>query len=159
MITTGACVPSPGLHKATGTYALCYGTFAPVVLVDPLVRTKPGEQALVAHEYCHAIERHGLRYNISRFAVWLHASVGIFCCFAFGWISGATVLGFGAMWAIAIPFLLRDCEKRADEWALFHTTPAEFVSFMYLHPHPKGRWARWLYGKSIDDRIRRVLSK
>ena len=65
MIQTGTCVPTPGLKKAFGVYACATGVLYPQVLVDPMVRTLPGEQALVAHEMAHVEGRHALKFIVA----------------------------------------------------------------------------------------------
>lgn len=156
------CVPYPGLHKRSGVYAACIGVLAPRVLVDPAVHGQPGEQALVAHELAHAEGMHGLKYILSlligciltagvAFAFLAHAQLRL-CAYHF--------IGFGSFpicWWVMHFFWLRECEIEADARALMATDARTFVSFLLLHPHPKGRWGRFLYGKSTTARAKRVL--
>lgn len=166
MILTGTCVPTPGLKQKYGVYAFATGILAPQVLVDPMVRTMRGEQALVAHEMAHVEGRHALKYVMSLIVA---GTLGCFCAVAgAAQIAGAaslpawaniSFLAFTIAWAVHIPFFLRWCEVEADKYALARTDSKTFVAFLWLHPHPKGRWGRWLYGSSIEDRINRVLPK
>lgn len=157
MISSGTCVPSPGLHKATGVYALARGLLSPCVLVDPMVRTMPGEQALVAHEFFHVQDRHGIKYLVSCIVLFVavNASTTMFVAGAplIGWLGYCVTIAWLALHLL----WLRWCEVESDRWALESTDPLTFVQFIHLHPHPKGKWARWLYGASWEARIRRVL--
>ena len=162
MIKHGACVPVPGLYKATGVYALATGVLSPQVLVDPQIRGKQGEQALVAHELHHVSDKHALK-----FVIWIVITAFLASCTLFLWLArgpllvpNMTVILMGMSSVLAglfIPQLLRLFEIEADKAALAATSPREFVSFVHMHPHPKGRWGRWLYGVNTDDRISRVL--
>lgn len=162
MIKYGACVPVPGLHARMGVYALAVGVLSPQVLVDPMIRGKQGEQALVAHELCHVSDKHALKLFI-----WLGITFALGCLTLFLWLArGPLVVPNVSIWLLGsstllaglfIPQLLRICEIDADKAALAATSPAEFVSFVHMHPHPKGRWGRWLYGANTGDRISRVL--
>lgn len=157
MISSGTCIPRPGLHKATGVYAVATGIMAPCVLVDPMVRTMPGEQALVAHEFFHVADLHGLKYLVSCIVIHVCTYASIAVTLAGAPFLGAIGLGIALGWLVAHLFWLRWCEIEADRWALESTDPMTFVQFIHLHPHQKGIWARWLYGGSWEARIRRVL--
>lgn len=166
MIQVGTCVPCPGLKKKYGVYAFATGILSPQVLVDPMVRTMPGEQALVAHEMAHVEGRHALKFVTS---VIVASFLALFCVIAgAAQIAGAVELptwqniltiSFSVAWAANIPWFLRWCEIEADQYALSRTDPKTFIAFLHLHPHPKGKWDRWLYGSTLEARIRRTLPK
>lgn len=166
MIQTGTCVPTPGLKRALGVYACATGVLYPQVLVDPMVRTLPGEQALVAHEMAHVEGRHALKFIVAVVvAVLLHGLVltteaavayeAVNLPLWTRWLLWA----FACAWSLNIPFFLRWCEIEADRYALFRTDAKTFIAFLHLHPHPTGRWGRWLYGSTLEARIRRSLPK
>ena len=165
MINTGTCVPTPGLHRQYNVFACCVGVWNPQVLVDPMVRTKRGEQALVAHEMFHAQDRHALKFMVMIVccSVLTFLAGIIVCAFTYGipvppWVAVAAP-SMALLWWCQVPFYLRYCEVEADKHALFCTTPGDFVAMLYLHPHPSGRWGRWLYGPNIEARIKRVLPR
>lgn len=162
MIQHGTCVPVPGLFKATGVYALATGVLSPQVIVDPIIRGKPGEQALVAHEVAHVEGRHALKYIIMCGVALFLACFTLLLWLARGplLVPNTTLVCFAAataLWTLFIPQALRRFEIEADEAALARTSPADFVAFVHIHAHPKGRWGRWLYGANTGDRISRVL--
>lgn len=151
-------LPVPGLRRDRGRYAECVGTLTPVLHVDPTVSGKHGEEALIAHEACHAIERHGLQAAASLgigFAFFCAAVVAV----AMSHWSYDVLCAAFLLWLGNHLVFLRHCEVEADRYAMEATSPNEFVAFLHLHPHPKGRWGRWLYGASREARIRRILPK
>jgi len=166
VIQTGTCVPTPGLKRAFGVYACATGVLYPQVLVDPMVRTLPGEQALVAHEMAHVEGRHALKFIVACVCAVLFAGLSLVAVAAQahgaidwpGWML-ALPFAFTTAWALNIPFFLRWCEIEADKYALFRTDAKAFIAFLHLHPHPTGRWGRWLYGSTLEARIRRSLPK
>lgn len=120
-------VMAPGLAKRLGSEACCDGVFRPIVYVDPMVDQIPGGQAIVMHEVGHAALRHGLRALL-----WL-----IFFFPGYFWFR-------------------RTAEKEADAWAVRTVGAVSFRQMVLRFPHPKSRWGRWLYGRTKEERLRRV---
>jgi len=150
-------IPAPGLYQRAEVYAVCTGTISPIVYVDPIIRGQPGEQSCIEHERWHADARHGLKSVLS----WCVMALLVFSI-GVTWAFGPAVVVL-IEWALFVGWVsahlhwLRDCEIEADKQALALTSPRDFVAFVFLHPHPKGRWGRFLYGQSPEDRIKRIL--
>lgn len=124
------CIATSGLHTRLGVWACARGLWKPEILVDRGAETRDGWEALMYHEALHVRERHAL--------------VGILC-----------ILLFAPAWL----WWRREQEIRADAFALWGAGSAEFWAFLYLHPHPKGRFARWCYGGSREHRAERAARR
>ena len=118
----------PGLKKRTGYWAVCIGLFRPKVCVDPCVDREKGANSLVIHEWLHAREKHAL------------------LCI----IVGIITLGTCYM------AMRRACEVKADAFALQTFGMDDFKAFVHMHPHPKTKTGRYLYGKTPEERIART---
>lgn len=158
-------VQTPGLHRRTGLWAQCFGLFRPVVMVDPMVSGQPGERALVAHEYCHGLERHRLSQVVSMALATVFTLIGAWMLWrndteTWQQITGLiTALVCAAMNLAAFAVSRRESEIRADAWAIRETSKKEFISFLYMHPAPKGRWGKWVYGATVFDRADRAIKR
>lgn len=124
-----------GLHRTTGLYARAVGALKPYIQVDPLIRSLDGQTACIFHEACHVLWKH---LFTSRLLICLSICPPVFLV----WL-----------------YFQRYIERAADDFALENTGVKEFAAFVYMHPHPKGRWGRWCYGDSASERLDRALSK
>lgn len=131
----GAYVKVPGLKKDTGSWAICHGVFNPVICVDATLPITAGYNALVYHEYYHAIRRHKLK----ELALLFFAPL---------------VVGL-----IAWAFYRRYIEYAADRFAYKMYGDTEYRSFLYLHKEPSGWWAKFKYGATRKARYERVTGK
>ena len=118
----------PGLHKRTGLWGYCasLNPFKPRIYFDPMVDHEPGGNALMYHEWAHAIGRHAL--------------VGIILLLC-------GVLPY-VWWR-------RQAEVIADRFAFKHY-PEEFFAFCLMHRHPTALWGKWLYGRTVEERYDRA---
>lgn len=130
MVKAGTAIMRPGLHKATGLWAICYGLWNPVIFVDPQTPTIGGFNALIAHEAYHAANRHRLKQLV--------------CLFV-------PIIG----WAL-YPLLCPRHETLADAMALDLFDYREFMAFLHLHKKPTSWWGRWKYGRTREERFRRA---
>jgi hypothetical protein len=121
------CIATSGLYRRTGVWACARGLLYPEILVDRAAETRDGWEALMFHEALHVRERHAL--------------IGLLILILF---------------APAWPWWRREQEVRADAFALWGAGREEFWAFLYLHPHPTGRFARWCYGRSREHRAERA---
>jgi len=109
-----------GLHRSKGVYAMAVGVLKPYILVDPLIRSLDGQTACIFHESCHVLWRHLFTSRV---------------LFALSLVCPPMILAW-------IHFQ-RYIERAADDFALENTGAKEFAAFVFMHPHPKGRWGRW----------------
>lgn len=156
-----------GLYNRTGLWAYAYGVFRPYMVADRRAEwATSGYEALMFHETLHVHERHAL--------------VGALIL-AVGAVLSAVALTYGDPLMFGVPGSVatlvwmawrREQEIRADAFALWGVTErtkegkptvrgrqkgiAELRAFALLHPHPKGWFWTWCYGKSVEHRVRRA---
>lgn len=165
----------PGLWKHRGVWAMAYGVWNPVLLLDRMAEQRAGFEAMMFHESLHVQEHHLLAAN--------------------------TILGLGALgtavafvrqepWG-SLAFLLvtlvgwilwrREIELRSDAYSLRGVSTVcwvingkaevaetaashekgmrEFLAFTLLHEHPTGWFWRFCYGRSPVHRLQRALAR
>lgn len=127
----GLAYMTPGLYNRTGAWAICHGLFMPRIYVDPQTPSRGGHNALVAHEACHAKQRHRLRQLL-----WLFVP-------ALGWL--------------IYPFSCRKHEAQADAAALQMFGHQEFHAFLTLHKNPTTWWGKFKYGATKEERKERAM--
>lgn len=134
-------------------YAVASGIFHPEILVDPIIYGVPGEDALVFHEACHVAYRHALQR-----VLWLVTSSVAFAAMLV-WLDTPLAFAGMAFFSMTAPcyfIAARRHELEADVYAFDAAGAQQFTAFVYMHPHPKSRWGRWLYGNSAAERIQRT---
>lgn len=145
-------VMTPGLHKRTGLWGLARGVVFPVVLFDRQAEGMPGAEALLFHEGLHVHEKHALAGGMLVGIGIALAAVGV------AW----------EVWPLALASLLtpavwawwrREAEARADAFALRGAGSIDFRAFVAMHPHPIGRFWRWVYGRTAAQRIERAVMR
>lgn len=117
-----------GFHKKNGVWAAFVGGLHPAVYIDAQVGLMEGGKGVVTHETVHGLGRHDL--------------VGIFLLLIpplyVWWRRKAEILA----------------DKKVLELHGFH----ELLHMVQLSPHPKTLWGKWLYGKTVRERIKRACA-
>ncbi len=158
----------PGLHNRTGLWGQAVGVVWPRVVVDRLVETRAGFEALMFHEALHVHEHHALAGIVLLSLGMAGSAVSLVLEHPEGF--GAFLLAGVAAWFL----WRREQEIRSDAFAMRgasteadgKVTPRsmrdglrEFRAFTLLHPHPRGWFWKWCYGRSPKHRVRRAKAR
>lgn len=162
--------------RKRGFWARSEGILKPFVRADRLGQGQPGWSALCYHESLHCVERHAF---VAFLVLMVPATLGLVAvAVGFPWSGySATVLGW-LLWL----WWKREAEVRADAFAWRGAGPLDFYALMTMLPHPVDfgylpagwmwlslprrlglwvslAWYRWLYGRTVEDRVTRARER